>query len=120
MDIMATCLEVAEAAYPQTFEGRTITPTSGKSFLDAILNKTQDTHDVIFWEHLGAAALRQGNWKLVRLGRKAQWELYDLSKDKTEANDLAGQHPTKVAELSALWEKMAHEQQVYPTPQTTK
>lgn len=116
MDIMATCLDVAGTSYPETFEERTITPMTGRSFLQAILNQEQKSHDVLFWEHLGAAALRQGNWKLVKLGRKGNWELYDLSKDQTELQNLAVEFPGKVKEMSALWEKMAHEQQVFPGP----
>jgi arylsulfatase len=116
MDIMATCLDLAGTAYPDTFSGRKITPMSGRSFLDAILNKEQTPHDVIFWEHLGTGAVRQGNWKLVRLEKKAPWELYDLSKDRTEMYNLATQYPDKINTMSALWEKMAQEQQVYPGP----
>ncbi|WP_114778576.1 arylsulfatase [Botryobacter ruber] len=116
MDIMATCLDVSGASYPETYEGRQITPMEGKSFLGAILGKEQKGHEVIFWEHLGAAALRQGNWKLVRLGAKANWELFNMLEDKTEVNNLAAQYPDKVKEMAALWEKMAKEQHVYPSP----
>jgi arylsulfatase A-like enzyme len=116
MDIMATCLEVSGTSYPETFQGRSITPMKGKSFLGAVLKKAQKEHEVLFWEHLGAAALRQGDWKLVKAGRKANWELYDLSNDKTEVNNLAAQFPDKVKDMAHVWEKMAHEQHVFPSP----
>ncbi|AKQ46175.1 arylsulfatase [Rufibacter radiotolerans] len=116
MDIMATCLDASGATYPQTFEGRPLTPMAGKSFLGALLGKEQPGHETIFWEHLGAAALRQGNWKLVRLGAKAKWELYDLAQDRTETNNLADQNPGKVTAMAQVWEKMAQEQNVYPGP----
>lgn len=116
MDIMATCLEVAGGSYPETFEGRKITPTTGRSFLAAVLHETAKPHDVIFWEHLGAAALRQGDWKLVRTGTKAPWELYDMASDKTEVNNLADANPDRVKEMALAWEAMAQKQNVYPGP----
>ncbi|MGV3505430.1 MAG: arylsulfatase [Adhaeribacter sp.] len=116
MDIMATCLEVSGTKYPETFAGRSITPLEGKSLLPALLGKKARGHEVIIWEHLGAAALRQGDWKLVRPGGKAAWELYDLKTDRTEVNNLAAANPGKVAELSRLWEKRARETQVFPAP----
>lgn len=116
MDIMATCLEVSGTDYPQTFEGRTITPTTGRSFLGALIDDAKNEREVIFWEHLGAAALRQGKWKLVRTGMKADWELYDLSKDQTEVNNLAARYSEKVKTLAAIWETMAREQNVFSSP----
>lgn len=45
-------------------------------------------------------SIMDGNWKLImpRKG-KSQMELYDLSKDKSEQNNLAKEHPEKVAKL---------------------
>lgn len=116
IDIMATCLDVSGAVYPKTFEGRKITPIQGKSLLPAFLGKKQKGHDVLFWEHLGASAIRQGDWKLVKLTQKSEWELYNLAKDRTEVNDLAGKYPEKVKELSVLWQKMANDLNVLPSP----
>jgi arylsulfatase A-like enzyme len=64
----------------------------------------------LFWRQGGKTALRHGNWKLVRLGKrlgvgKAKWELYDLSKDLSETNDLAATEPERLAELVKIWEK---------------
>ena len=36
----------------------------------------------------------------------AKWELYDLSKDISEENNLATSHPERLTELVELWEKM--------------
>jgi hypothetical protein len=36
--------------------------------------------------------------------RDGEWELHNLSKDKTETINLAGKMPEKAAQLSALWE----------------
>jgi arylsulfatase len=57
----------------------------------------------LWWLHEGNRAIRVGNWKLVA-AKDQPWELYDLSVDRTELNNLAGNRPDKVLELSALWQ----------------
>lgn len=116
IDLMATCLDLANSPYPPTFENRKITPMAGKSLLPIIQGEQREGHEVLFWEHFGARAVRQKDWKLVMLNEKADWELYNLSEDKTEINNLAAQYPEKVAELSTLWDNMAVETQVNPAP----
>lgn len=56
------------------------------------------------WEHYGHAAIRDGNWKLVRAGRREPWELYDIADDRVEQNDLATVHPAIVKRLAAVWQ----------------
>jgi arylsulfatase B len=73
-------------------------------------------HQTLFWRQGGKTALRHGDWKLVRMGKrfspgKAKWELYDLSKDISEATNLAKTHPERLAELIAVWEKWNGEMQ---------
>jgi arylsulfatase len=58
---------------------------------------------VLFWQFSKAKAIRKGKWKLVRLDQ-TDWELYDLEKDRTELNNLAGKYPQKVKEMTAMWE----------------
>ena len=53
-------------------------------------------------------AIRQGDWKLVS-AEWGQWELYDLSKDRTELDNLASQYPERVEQLRQLWYKAAKE-----------
>ncbi|HBJ35288.1 MAG TPA: arylsulfatase [Planctomycetaceae bacterium] len=57
----------------------------------------------LWWLHEGNRAIRLGDWKLVA-AKDQPWELYDLSVDRTELNNLAGKRPDKVLELSALWQ----------------
>jgi arylsulfatase len=68
------------------------------------------------WEHLGHAAIRQGDWKLVRAGQNAAWELYDIAVDRIEQNDRAAVEPQRVAELSSLWQGWADACGVLPAP----
>jgi arylsulfatase B len=68
-------------------------------------------HESLFWRQGGKTALRHGDWKLVRMGRRltsgqAKWELYDLSKDISETKNLAGSHPDRLAELVRIWSQL--------------
>lgn len=116
IDIMATVIDVAETTYPENFEGNSITPMQGKSLMPVLVGELREGHDVLFWEHFGARAIREGDWKLVMLDGNSKWELYNLLNDRTELNNLADKYPERVAEMSQRWEKLAHEQNVYPLP----
>lgn len=115
IDIMATCVDVGGAQYPVEFKGKPILPMEGKSLLPAFDNKPIE-RDALYWEHEGNAAIRQGDWKLVRLGRKGPWELYNLKSDRTELHNVAAQEPEHVKELSAKWEAWAVRANVVPYP----
>ncbi len=115
IDIMATCVEVGGAAYPQTFRGQDILPMEGKSLVGAFANRPIE-RDALYWEHEGNAAVRAGDLKLVRRRRAGAWELYDLKADRTELRDLAAAQPDKVRELAAKWEAWALRAQVTPYP----
>jgi arylsulfatase len=89
----------------------------GISLLPAFRNGTVEREKPIFFEWQNGRAVIDGKWKLVvqKLRPKdeesglwdfssQQWELYDLSKDSTEINNLAGSHPEKLAELIAKYD----------------
>ena len=42
---------------------------------------------------------------------KSTWELYDLSKDISEENNLAAANPDQLAELIQVWENLNAEMQ---------
>lgn len=117
VDVMATCVDVSGAKYPAEFQGRPIQPMEGRSLVPAFANQPIQ-RDALFWEHEGNAAVRVGDWKLVRLGRNGPWELYDLKADRTELHDLASTQTNRTAELAAKWEAWAARANVkpYPTP----
>jgi arylsulfatase len=115
IDIMATCLDVAGASYPAEFKGKPIEPMEGKSLLPAFDDRPIQ-RDAIYWEHEGNAAIRVGDWKLVRLGRGGPWELYNLAADRTELHDLAAAKPQLVRELAAKWDAWAQRTHVKPYP----
>ena len=62
------------------------------------------------WDNSGTADKDPASWP---------WELYDLSKDWTQYNDVSAQYPEKVKELEALFWKEAERNQVLPMDTTT-
>ncbi len=115
IDILPTCLEAAGATPLRELNQQTLIPLEGRSLLPAFASKPIP-RDALFWEHEGNAAVRAGDWKLVRIGRQGAWELYDLGKDRTEQHDLAIAHPDKTKELAAAWEAWAERAHVKPYP----
>lgn len=117
-DIMATVIEVANADYPARYNGRPITPLEGRSMLHVLQGKEGPIHDApIFWEHEGNAAVRHGKFKLVKAyesGNPSNWELYDISTDRSESNDLSAEMPDVVAELSGYYDHWSEEMGVLP------
>lgn len=118
IDILATCLDVAEATYPTTFHGQDITPLEGRSLTPIFRGEQRTGHEALFFEHFGARAVRQGNWKLVAPSGGA-WELYDFAQDQTETRNVAAPHPDVVHRLAALWDGWAKRAQVLPRPEDT-
>ena len=106
IDLMATCCDVAGAAYPKTFNGKDVIPLEGRSLRPVLETGTRPGHEAIYWEHEGNRAVRQGQWKLVSRHPGA-WELYDLEADRTEMQNLAGAEPERVKQLKALWDAWA-------------
>jgi arylsulfatase A-like enzyme len=114
IDIMATCLDVAGAKYPERYADHDITPLEGRSLIGALVDDAPIDREALFWEHEGNRAVRRGEWKLVAKGERGEWELYDIPRDRTESNDLSARHPELVEQLSALWQAWAKRAQVLP------
>ncbi len=115
IDIMATCLDSAGAAYPSEFKGRAITPIEGRSFLPVFQGARLD-REAIYWEHEANRAVRKGKWKLVARGKKGPWQLYDLEADRTETRNLAESFPQRADDMAALWTRWAERCNVLPWP----
>ena len=110
IDIMPTCVELAGATYPTERNGKPILPMEGISLVGAFkgLPHKGRAHagKTLFWEHQGNRAVRDGDWKLVA-AHKGDWELYDMSTDRAERNDLAGTNRQVVNRLSKMWDGWA-------------
>nr|WP_299074481.1 arylsulfatase [uncultured Allomuricauda sp.] len=100
----------------------------GISFLPTLLDngEEQKKHEYLYWEFHekgGRQAIRKDNWKAVRYNifDKAQTtlELYDLSKDIAEHNNVADQHPEIVEEMKIIFEKARTPSEVFTFNQGT-
>lgn len=117
MDIMATCVELAGAEYPETYKGNEIIPMEGISLVPIFTRGHREGHEYLGFEHFHERAfISADGWKIVRPKHKGKWELYDLNKDRSEQHDIADLHPEKVAEMVAAYEEWARRCMVEPSP----
>ncbi len=113
MDLMPTCIELAQTKYPSTYNGRTIKPEQGLSLVPVLEGKAGKGHEELCNEHYGARYIRYNGWKLV-VRRDEAWHLYHIDEDATELHDLAAQYPDKVKELESMWNDWAMKNNVLP------
>ncbi len=118
-DVMPTLAELAGASehVPEGIDGISFVPTL---LGEAAAGRKQDEHDYLYWEQpgrRGAQAIRMGPWKAVWPGfgrpSRPSIEVYDVSIDVGEANNLAQQHPDVAAKARTL----ITEAHVAPLPQ---
>jgi arylsulfatase A-like enzyme len=106
IDLMATCVNVAGASYPDKVGEKSVQPLEGRSLLPILQGQQRTGHETLCWEHFGNRAVRQGDWKLVAAGN-GSWELYNVKEDRTELNDLAKQLPDKLSEMVGWYDAWA-------------
>jgi arylsulfatase A len=98
-DFLPTCAELAGATVPADFK------PCGLSLVSFLKGGSAPQREYFYWElHEGTPqqAVRFGSWKAVRNSPKGKIELYDLSKDSAEQNDLAESQPEKVKQAEQL------------------
>ena len=112
MDLAPTIIEMAGLKHPApTYNNREIVPMRGESFVPFLRGEKYGVHDKEFiqgWETCGRAAIRKGDWKAVWIPKPKgteKWQLYDLSTDKGEVDDLADREPERMKELMRLWDQ---------------
>jgi arylsulfatase A-like enzyme len=90
----------------------------GISMLPALLGEpTTNRHDFLYWEFHERGfqqAVRMGDWKAVRPQAGAPLELYDLSADLGEKQDVAARHPDVVARIEAYLKTARTESEHWP------
>ena len=93
VDILPTMLDVAKAEYPRTFESRAVGPARGISLLPACNGQGLQRKDPLLFSFYGKNnAMRKGDHKIVNIDFK-KFELFDLTKDRTEMEDLSKSNP---------------------------
>ena len=139
IDVAPTVLEAAGIPEPEVVDGIAQEPMDGTSFLYTLDDAAAaERHTVQYFEMVGSRAMYKDGWwaasrpdripwdfspeTLAKYGpdadwdpdRDAPWELYDLTKDFSQAHDVAAEHPGKVAELQELWWAEAERNRVLP------
>ena len=113
-DIMPTVAELVGINPPENIDGI--------SFLPSLLKKEgQKEHEYMYWEFHeqgGRKALRKGDLKLVQynvlIPDKTTTELYNLTSDISEQNNVASKHPEMVNEMLEMMNSSHVESEVFP------
>jgi arylsulfatase A len=106
----------SELPRSQTLDGENLLPTlQGK--------ETPARKQPLMWdfaEYGGSVAIREGNWKAIRRNLYTEepldWELYDLSTDISEVNDVAKDHADVVQRLEAAFLATRTVEPDFPNP----
>ena len=118
IDVAPTILEAAGLPEPVSVNGVQQDPIEGVSMLYSFNDaKAAERHETQYFEMFGNRGIYHKGWTAVTkhgtpwvlVGRKTVafdddvWELYDTTKDWSQANDLSKQMPEKLHELQRLW-----------------
>jgi arylsulfatase A-like enzyme len=98
-DFLPTAAELAGASIPPGCK------TDGLSLVSHLKGGPAPQRESFYWElHEGKPiqAVRFAHWKAVKNGHKAPIELYDLSSDPGEKQNIASAHPAEVAKAASL------------------
>jgi len=138
IDIAPTILEATGIKQPDVVDGVKQRPIEGVSMMYTFDKKNAgapSTHKTQYFEMFGDHALYHDGWILSTKVMRPPWhtglssgmgldpatypyELYELSKDWTQAEDVAAKHPEKVKELQAMFWQEAKKYQVEPLDAT--
>jgi arylsulfatase len=133
IDVVPTMLEACGIRAPEEVDGIRQAPIEGVSFaytFERANARAPSRHKTQYFEMMGDHALYHEGWiastKVIRppwvvAGPVNQnpldnctWELYDLSHDWTQNDDVAALHPEKLAELKRLFLREARRYQALP------
>jgi arylsulfatase len=133
IDIVPTILEATGIPAPVTVDGINQRPIEGVSMMYTFDKANADApsrHRTQYFEMMGDRALYHDRWIASTTPLRPpwditgktttdpagafKWELYDVSKDWTQANDLAASNPKKLKELQDMFWVEARRYQVLP------
>jgi hypothetical protein len=118
IDVAPTVLEVAGLPEPTSVNGVMQKPLEGVSMAYSFDDpKAEERHETQYFEMMGNRGIYHKGWTAVTKHRtpwvtgqaellpfdEDTWELYDTTKDWSQASDLAKEQPEKLGELQRLW-----------------
>ena len=110
-DFLPTVADIIDVELPDNLDGISYLPSlTGE--------EKQEGHDYLYWEfheNNGRQAIRKGDWKAVKydVHNNGKIELYDLSADLSETNDLSETYPEKVVEFDSLMKVSRAESELF-------
>ena len=110
MDVMPTIMQLAGIEEQSTnAAGDTVLPIRGKSFAALMQDQDYEVHagEYIPLDDGTQSIVMHEDWKIVRDAFADEWQLFSISQNPTETEDVAAQHPELVAELAAEFEAHA-------------
>lgn len=126
-DIAPTILEAAGVPMAEMVNNVKQQPMDGISFASSFdAARAPDARKAQYYEMFGNKALIAGDWSINTTYRTetwaensegdldAPWELYNLARDPGQIQDLAAQHPDRVAAMAEEFDKQATRYNVYP------
>ena len=132
IDVAPTVLEVTGLPEPKAVNGTPQIPMEGVSLMYSFNDeKAAERHTTQYFEMFGNRAIYHDGWFARTIHRapwqtqKIQpfsadvWDLYNVSEDFSLANNLAAQHPKKLAQLQALFTEEAIKHHVLPIDDRT-
>ena len=133
IDVVPTLLEVTGIPAPEYVDGIKQHPIEGTSFaytFDAANADAESKHKTQYFEMMGQWALYHEGWLLSTKVNRAPWEafgkanpdplnnqvleLYDLTTDFSQSNNVADQHPDRVKLMKELFIHEAKKYEVFP------
>ncbi len=125
-DIAPTIYDLIDVEAPEVHRGVEQLPVTGRSFAKTLDHASAPTANTLqYFENGGSRALIADGWKAVcRHVPGADfdtetWELYDLTEDPSECDDLAAAQPERLEQLTALWWSEAERHGVLPLDDRT-
>lgn len=121
IDIAPTVLDLAGIAPPDVVGGVTQMPVHGRSLRPVIADAgAAPERGPQYFEMLGHRGLVHDGWKVVTRHEPGKpfdddrWELYDLTEDFSECDDLAEREPERLKAMVDLWWAEAERHGVLP------
>ncbi len=117
-DVMPTILDLAGIGAPSQIDGREVRELQGQSVLDLLDGSAEAPYagaGRVGYELFGLKAFFDGDWKILWMPSpfgSGEWELYDLSEDPAELNNLAADHPEQLESMIEMWERFKEENTV--------
>lgn len=121
IDVLPTLLELTGVQAPAQYRGVAQLPLHGVSMAYTFDDATAPSRrDVQYFEMVGDRALYLNGWKIVARHRKGEdfdadrWELFRMTDDYSEVNDLSEQEPERVRHMVERWWQEAERYGVLP------